>query len=362
MVIRFVCLCCFWVSAAFAQAADFRVTFINPGGKAGFWGEVSETMSAAARDLDIDLEILHADRKPYGMEELLQERLRAGDLPDYFVFVNEHQAGARLMQLLAGHPSKVLFLLNKLSPKQKLILEKRHIDLRNIVASIVPDNETAGYETAEFLFEETRKMHPSGKDIRLLALTGDTVTPAGIDIELGLMRAVADNRDVRLLHAIPVQWNEEVAYARAERMLAKGPIDAIWGASDEIALGAIRAVEEAGLQPGKDVLFTGINWSSRAMKAVSERKMLMSHGGHIFAGAWSMVMLHDYHHKTVDGAMFVDVYFKMSPITLENVDLFLTRLGDRDWEKIDFRQFSKTATARSRYDFSTQSILDAAGS
>lgn len=75
-----------------------------------------------------------------------------------------------------------------------------------------------------------------------------------------------------------------------------------------------------------------------------------------------MVMLHDYHNKTVDGAMFVDVYFKMSPITFDNVDLFLSRLGDRNWDKIDFRQFSKTATARRRYDFSTRSILEAAGS
>ncbi|MBG6205054.1 ABC-type sugar transport system substrate-binding protein [Labrenzia sp. EL_13] len=362
MVVRFLLFMVFWIFTSVAYAADFRVTFINPGGSSGFWGEVSKTMSAAAADLNIDLEILNADRQPYGMEERLQLRLEQGNLPDYFILVNEYQAAARLVQLLDGKPSKVLFLLNNLTRKQKAILELRNIDLRKIIASVVPDNETAGYEMAFSLFENERLLHPDRKKIRLLALTGDTSTPAGLLRETGMQRAVADNSDVDLIHAIPVNWNEETAYARARDVLARTPVDIVWSANDAIAFGARKAVEETGLKAGADVLFAGLNWSKRAMDAIQRREMTMSHGGHFFAGAWAIVMLRDHFYRISAGEIYVDVRFKMSPITADNVALYLENLGDGNWDKIDFSRFCKTRNGRSNYDFSATAILEAAAS
>jgi ABC-type sugar transport system substrate-binding protein len=362
MVSRLLSIWLVMIFSGAVQAADFRVTFINPGGESGFWGEVSSTMSAAAADLDVDLEILNANRKPYAMEELLQQRLEHDDLPDYFILVNENQTGARLIQLMAGQPSKVLFLLNNLTPIQKSILENRNIDLHSVIASIVPDNETAGYEMAQSLFAKARALNPGKKEIRLLALTGDTNTPAGLQRELGMQRAIADNHDVTLIHAIPVNWNEEIAYARAKTVLSRTQVDVIWGANDDIALGARKAVEEAGLEPGKDVLFAGLNWSKRGMEAVQENKMTMTHGGHFFAGAWAIVMLRDHFFKSSEGEVFVDVLFKMSPISPVNVETYLQSLGDRDWDKVDFNAFCKTESARSHYDFSAEAILRATGS
>ncbi|WP_269585755.1 ABC transporter substrate-binding protein [Roseibium sp. Sym1] len=362
MIVRVFCIVCFWIAAQAVQAADFRVTFVNPGGETGFWGEVSKTMAAAAADLNADLEILNADRQPYAMEELLSQRLVQGDLPDYFILVNENQSAARLMQLLEGKPSKVLFLLNKLTPMQKNILERRNIDLSSVIASIVPDNETAGYEMALSLFTEARKLRSGTEQIRLLALTGDSNTPAGLQRELGMTRAVADNPDVTLVHAIPVEWNEELAYQRTRNVLARTRIDIVWGANDDLAIGAGKAAREAGLTAGKDIFFAGLNWSKRGMDAVQGTEMTMSHGGHFFAGAWSIVMLRDHYFRDVKGEVYVDVLFKMSPITPENVETYLERLGDGDWDKIDFGRFCKSRSGRSHYDFSADAILEAAGS
>ncbi len=55
------------------------------------------------------------------------------------------------------------------------------------------------------------------------------------------------------------------------------------------------------------------------------------------------------------------VNFKMSAITQENVGRYLEKLGDGDWSKIDFTQFSKVITGHTGYDFSAQAILNAAG-
>jgi ABC-type sugar transport system substrate-binding protein len=360
MFVRLLCMVWFWIAASVVQASDFRVTFINPGGETGFWGDVSKTMSAAAADLNVDLEILYANRRPYGMQELLRHRLDQGDLPDYFILVNENQSAARLMQLMEGKPSKVLFLLNKLTPQQRVELERRNIDLSGIIASIIPDNETAGYDMAQFLFAEARRRYPQAKEIRLLALTGDTTTPAGLQRELGMMRAVADNSDVKLVHAIPVNWNEELAFVRTRNVLNRTRIDVVWGANDEIALGAQRAAAEAGLHIGKDILFAGLNWSNRGMNSVKSGNLTMTHGGHFFAGAWSIVMLRDHFFRRIQSEVSVDVMFKMSPITSQNVDVYLSRLGDGNWDKIDFAGFCKSMSNRSHYDFSATAILEAA--
>ncbi|WP_460071774.1 ABC transporter substrate-binding protein [Roseibium sp. ROS1] len=362
MIVRLLCMVWFWVAAGVVQAADFRVTFINPGGETGFWGDVSRTMMAAAADLNVDLEILHADRRPYGMEELLSLRLEQGELPDYFILVNENQAAARLMQLMEGRESKVLFLLNKLTPKQRADLERRNIDLHGIIASVVPDNETAGYEMAQSLFAEARRLNPEAGEIRLLSLTGDSTTPAGLQRELGMLRAVADNSDVKLVHAIPVDWSEELAFARTKSVLNRTRIDVVWGANDDIAFGAQRAATDVGLTIGKDILFAGLNWSNRGMNAVRSNELTMTHGGHFFAGAWAIVMLRDHFFRSVQGEVFVDVVFKMSPITAQNVELYLSRLGDGNWDKIDFARFCKSSSNHSHYDFSADAILEAAGS
>jgi len=362
MIVRFLCLLFLLVVTPSVQAADFRVTFINPGEEHGFWGEVTRTMEAAASDLNVDLEVLNAERRPYAMEELLSQRLSQGDLPDYFILVNEHQAAPRLMQLMEGKSSKVLFLLNNLTPAQKGILERRNIGLQNIVASIVPYDEQAGYEMAEALFADARVSKAKKEKIRLLALTGDASTPADQHRELGMLRAVADNPDVQLVHAIPADRREALAYNRTLGVLKRADIDIVWSATDEMAFGARRASDEMGLQAGHDILFAGLGWSKRAMDSVQSGEMTVTHGGEFFAGAWSIVMLRDHFFRTVKGEVFVDVLFRMTPITRENVALYLNHLGDGDWDKIDFRRFCKSRTGRSHYDFSAQAILDATGS
>lgn len=351
-----------------AFSSGFKITFINPGGDGSFWGEVSKTMAAAAGDLDIDLEILNANRRPYAMEKHLQERLDRGDLPDYFVLVNELQEGTRLAKMLRQKPVKILFLLNTLSKYQmQVVLQEPGIE-NQLVASIIPDNETAGYEMAKSLISAARSLHSASPVLRVLALTGDESTPAALDREQGMLRGLAEEDNLELLRAIPVEWSSALAYARAKSYLARTTVDAIWAANDDIAIAAGKAAAELGLVPGKDIALVGLNWSRPGMDAVSTGALAMSHGGHFFAGAWAAVMLYDFHHSSSQNSAIAPgkagsavVNFKMSAITQENVGRYLEKLGDGDWSKIDFTQFSKVITGHTGYDFSAQAILNAAG-
>ncbi|MFQ8690083.1 MAG: substrate-binding domain-containing protein, partial [Blautia sp.] len=53
-------------------------------------------------------------------------------------------------------------------------------------------------------------------------------------------------------------------------------IKAILSANDEMALGAIEAVEAAGKVPGKDILITGFDAGDDAVAAVKDGKMLFT--------------------------------------------------------------------------------------
>jgi ABC-type sugar transport system substrate-binding protein len=65
----------------------------------------------------------------------------------------------------------------------------------------------------------------------------------------------------------------------------------VWAGSDQMAFGAMRAWRGAGRVPGKEVLFSGVNTSTEAMKAVRSGELTALAGGHFMAGAWALVMI-----------------------------------------------------------------------
>ncbi|MGI6245307.1 MAG: ABC transporter substrate-binding protein [Pseudochelatococcus sp.] len=353
---------CAFLTTAAAQAGEFSVAFINPGGSTDFWGEVAGTMRAAANDLDIDLEVIDTSRDRFAMAKAAQDIASRTGKPDVVVIVNELQQGPELLATLDKAGIKTFFLLNKLTDEQEAKAGKARQGVPNLIGSLIPDNEIAGYEMGRSLIVAARKAGKDKDGISILALIGDTATPAALQREAGLKRAVKEDPAAKIVRAIPVHWNRDTAKDRASAFLARETADAIWAANDPIAFGAMEAAREKGLKPGVDISFAGLNWSADALKAVKAGEMTLTHGGHFFGGAWSMVLLYDY----MKGADFAsgggaDVQFPMSAVTGENVDAFLAKLGAGDWERIDFASFSKAKAGVANYTFSADAILAAAG-
>ena len=69
-------------------------------------------------------------------------------------------------------------------------------------------------------------------------------------------------------------WKRELARATIEGVLAKHPdLVAVVNSNDDMALGAIAAVEAAGKRPGVDVLVSGFDAISEAVEAVRKGKL-----------------------------------------------------------------------------------------
>ena len=107
----------------------------------------------------------------------------------------------------------------------------------------------------------------------------------------------------------------------------------------------MQAAEQLGRQPGRDILFAGINTSREAMQAVLDGRLTALAGGHFLAGAWALLMLHDYHHG-----------FDFAPEGLEQEQpmfmlfgkaearRYLARFGE-GMPALDFRPYSRRYSA-----------------
>ena len=342
-------------SIAAAQTDRLKVVFLNPGGETSFWGMVSATMTAAAQDLSIDLEVIHTNRDRIAMLAAARDIAKRADKPDYVVLVNELEQGMAMQREMNQAGVKTFYLLNRLTAEQ--LAELGPETQSTVAGSIIPDNEIAGYEMAKSLIDQARQGGAASDSVRILAILGDSVTPAALQREAGLRRALAEEPSAELVRAFPVLWNKDEARRRAAFALKVEKVDGIWAANDDLAIGAQEAARELGHRPGQDLLFAGLNWSADGLASVQSGEMTMTHGGHFFGGAWAMVMLRDMHEgKTEPG----NYRFDMSAVHAGNVDLFIERIGDRDWDKIDYASFSRSLGRREVYDFCADAILAAA--
>lgn len=102
------------------------------------------------------------------------------------------------------------------------------------------DNKAFGRKSAQFIADRLK-----GKG-NIVVLTG---IPCTVDSDRvnAAKEVFAQYPDIKILSQQPGMWNRETALKVMEDMLTKFPkIDAVWAADDDMALGAMQAIKEAG--------------------------------------------------------------------------------------------------------------------
>lgn len=356
-----------FAAAAHSQSTP-RIVFINPGkSDEFFWPAVSATMQAAADQFGFALEVHYAERDARQMIDLGSAAIAAAQPPDILILVNEFQAAGDLLRAADARGIKVLMLLNSFVGAEATAMGvpgERH---RNWIGALVPDNFGAGARMANGLRRCVQRNHLRSADGKhhLLALLGDSRTPASIERTAGMEAVVAASSDLTIDRRYTTDWQtprgEKSAGNGLDWQLSHDVVPAgIWAANDAVALGAIAAAEARGLTPGRDLCIVGLNWSEAGVELVRQGKLVLTDGGHFMAGSWAMVMVHD-HLADGGGAPIGNATFQMAAIDAENVAAFIARLGDRDWRRVDFHRFTRPGggmEAGRRYDFSLHAVLD----
>ena len=356
------CLVPALASPAWAQ----KVAFINPGkSDEAFWVSATRSMEAAARDLGVALEVRYAERQFPVALELAKEIANRPEAqrPQYVIVVNEGAAGPELLRILADKTRVLMAYSGITQPVDVEAAGPPRQKFPQWIGSLEPKASEAGYLTAKALISQARAQGLRAADgkIHLLAIAGDRSTPTSIQRTQGMRQAVEEARDVVIDQEVTAQFNRQKAQEMAEQLFQRFPeARVVWSGSDQMAFGAMQALQARGGSPGKDVLFAGINTSREALEAVKSGRLSALAGGHFVLGAFALVMVHD-HHKGIDFAKDEGVALESSMFVLfspKEADLFLARYGQDRFDAIDFRRFSKAHTPRlKRYDFSFRQLL-----
>ncbi len=351
-----------------SQAARMKVTFINPGisnpndPTGAFWLSVSKFMEEAARQLEIDLEVIYSERDHIRMQQQAREVAKRPVLPDYLIVVNEKLAADEMVKAADQAGLKVFVMANTFAGEQAAQMGSPRKKYKNWIGSLVPDNKFAGYQIAKRIIDRAAKAG-LGRDgrLRLLAIAGDSATMASTQRVDGLKQAVAENSKVELQQVLVGEWRQDRAREQTRIALARYPnTDAIWATNDPMARGAIEGTIEAKKRPGKDIFIGGLNWDASALTKIKEGSLAVSVGGHFMVGGWVLVLLHDYNHGKDFASESVEFQCPLfGSLDSRNIDSFLGRFGDRDWSKIDFKKLSKAHNpGMKKYNFSVKALID----
>lgn len=343
------------------MAHGASVVFVNPGyTDEKFWISYSAFMQAAASSLGMQLEIKYAERSPHTAVDLAREALQGNARPDYLVFVNEQYIAPEVLRLAQGSGVKVFMVNNGLTAAQAQVLAPAG-SAAGWLGSMVTNDEQAGY----LMLSELIRLHgpaSKGRRIELLAFSGAKNTPAAQRREKGLQRALAEHQEVRLRQMVQGEWSEQRAFEQASQLLKRYPdIDLIWSANDEMALGAMKALEATGRVPGRDVLFGAVNSSQEALKARIAGRLSVLVAGHFTLGGWAMVLLND-DSQGIDFSRRGGAD-RVAPL-LQLIDVAqakrLLAFNQGVTDKVDFKRFSARGKAPYyQYPFSLQAIFKA---
>lgn len=351
--------------APWAQA--LTVAMINPGrSDEAFWLSASQATQAAADSLGVKLEVLYAEREPARTLLIAQQIAQrpSAQRPDYVILVNEKGTLVESAQTLGAVGIKTFAAYSGLLPQERAQWAPRK-GLPLLLGSLEPRGRDAGYLTARALIQQAldEKRVPSGSRLQMLAIAGDRSTPTSIQRNEGLRQAVAEHPQVELKETVFADWRRDLAKSKMRTLLQRHPqVQLLWTASDQMALGAVEALQAQGLRPGRDLLVSSINTSTEALQARIDGRFSALAGGHFMTGAWALVMIYDHAH----GRDFSDEGLEqVRPMFVlfdpAQAGQFLTRFGQGsspDLGKLDFRPYSKHLNPQlKRYSFGIEAWL-----
>jgi ribose transport system substrate-binding protein len=144
-------------------------------------------------------------------------------------------------------------------------LAKPGVDYVSFIGS---DFVLEGKMAGEWLVKAT-----NGK-ANILEIEGSTGSSPANDRKTGFDGVIKDHPDMKILASQTGNFNRDEGRKTAEALLQAHPeANVIYAHNDEMAIGAISAIEAAGKKPGKDILIVSIDGEKDGLQAIIDGKM-----------------------------------------------------------------------------------------
>jgi galactofuranose transport system substrate-binding protein len=127
-----------------------------------------------------------------------------------------------------------------------------------------------GRRAAQWLLEETE----GSDEIRIVEIAGYPGSAPAVDRRKGFHEVINQSATHTIIDSENGDFVYNLGYNAMKRFLLRHTrIDAVYAHNDDMALGAIKAIEEAGLKPGEDILLVSIDGVKAAFEAMIAGKL-----------------------------------------------------------------------------------------
>ncbi len=115
----------------------------------------------------------------------------------------------------------------------------------------------------------------NGKKVRILEIQGTLGASPTVERKSGFEMLLAENPGYEIVYSASGDFTKEGGEAVIEAYLQKyaWDIDVIFAHNDDMALGAIKVLDEYGLKPGEDVKIVSVDGTHEALKAIQQGKL-----------------------------------------------------------------------------------------
>ncbi|MCS5734646.1 substrate-binding domain-containing protein [Herbiconiux daphne] len=156
---------------------------------------------------------------------------------DFGCFIVNPISGTNLVQSLSQVSGAGKPIVNIDSPIDADAAKTANLDIATYIGT---DNEAAGGKAGDFVLDQV----DPGSEVAIIGgIAGDVTSGARVD---GFKAAVGS--DVDIIQESAADWKREVALTTATDIIAANPnVKAFFAANDDMGLGIVKAVENAGL-------------------------------------------------------------------------------------------------------------------
>ncbi|MFZ7093833.1 galactofuranose ABC transporter, galactofuranose-binding protein YtfQ [Primorskyibacter sp. 2E233] len=242
-----------------AMAADLTIGFSQIGSESGWRAAETTVTKQEAEARGIELKFADAQQKQENQIKAIRSFIAQG--VDAILVAPVVATGWDEVLEEAQDAEIPVVLLDRTVDADKSLY------LTAVTSDLVHEGSVAG----QWLVDEM-----DGKDCRIVELQGTTGSSPAIDRKTGFEQAIAGHDNLEIVRSQTGDFTRSQGKVVMESFLkaeGSGNICALYAHNDDMAVGAIQAIKEAGLTPGQDIKIVAIDAVPDAHLAIANGEM-----------------------------------------------------------------------------------------
>lgn len=332
------------VSLALASidlSAKPEVVFVSPEpGTSSFWRNYENIMQEAARQLEVDLEIIHANTEDrFGHISAIEQVVSADPKPDYVVSIFKKNHTVRMLELLQQNDILFFATSSDVDASIRQQVGTPGVRYQNWIGHFLQDNVHAGQLLMQTMFEKS-----GGKPGSVVGLSGSRDSTVAFQRNEGLTLAASQNPLLKLEHIFFTNWDHKQATDKLATVRKRFPDTRyLWCASDEIAAGVISGLTS---ENRANFVVGSIDWTRQGIEMYRRGETAAAIGGHFAEGALIIALLKDHS----EGKDFSEQLGKQIPFRMGlysgNEPLVNEVIVTEAWHMLDFTLLRQDETGQ----------------